>query len=111
EETDEPRARFLEVVRDAESGDEVSEGLPLAPVVVLRAAPPGTRALLEAPIGVSPGLDSVIAEHPAVEAESAREPTSDRPVQAAACLLPLSELAPAASSKTTPGWFMTQMSG
>lgn len=107
EENDEPRARFLEVVRDGEAGDEAPG---LAPVVVPRAAPPGARSLLEAPVGVDPGLDSAIAKLPAVAPESARERTSGRLVQAAACLLPLPELAPGAS-KTAPGWFMTQMSG
>ncbi len=114
EEPDEPRARFLEVVRDGEVEHEAPEGLPLAPVVVLRAAPPGARSLLEGPVGVGPGLDSAVAEHPAAAPESGRdaapERASGRSVQAAACLLPLPELAPAAS-KTTPGWFMTQMSG
>jgi len=114
EETEEPRARFLEVVRDGEARDEPPEGLPSAPVVVLRAAPPGARSLLEAPVGVSPGLDSAIAEHPAAALESGRDAAPERApgrsVQAAACLLPLPDLAPAAS-KTAPGWFMTQMSG
>ncbi len=102
DEDEEPRARFLEVVRGAPAGDEDAEVppiVPVAPLVVLRAAAPETPAEpLTEPPTATPG-------------DATREQVSGRPGQAAACLLPLPEFLPAASPKTASGWFMTHMSG
>ena len=91
---DQPRARFLEIVRADAPADAGVEEPMLAPVVALRGTTTG-------PVPTT----SEIAE------DDAEEPASDRAAPAVALMLPISAAPPPISTHAAPSWLTTHMIG
>jgi serine/threonine protein kinase len=91
---DQPRARFLEIVRADAPADAGVEEPMLAPVVALRGTTTG-------PVPTT----SETAE------DDAEEPASDRAAPAVALMLPISAAPPPISTHAAPNWLTTHMIG
>lgn len=91
---DQPRARFLEIVRADAPADVGVEEPMLAPVVALRGTTTG-------PVPTT----SETAE------DDAEEPASDRAAPAVALMLPISAAPPPLSTHAAPNWLTTHMIG
>ena len=91
---DQPRARFLEVVRADEPAVEAVEEPVLAPVVALR--------------GTTTGPMPTTTE---TADDDANESASDRAAPAVALMLPISAAPPPISTHAAPSWLTTHMIG
>ena len=91
---DQPRARFLEIVRADAPADAGVEEPMLAPVVALR--------------GTTTGPVPTTRERAEDDAE---EPASDRAAPAVALMLPISAAPPPISTHAAPNWLTTHMIG
>ncbi|MBK7829558.1 serine/threonine-protein kinase [Nannocystis sp.] len=91
---DQPRARFLEIVRADAPADEGVEEPMLAPVVALR--------------GTTTGPVPTTTE---TAEDDANESASDRAAPAVALMLPISAAPPPISTHAAPNWLTTHMIG
>jgi serine/threonine protein kinase len=96
---DQPRARFLEIVRADEPADEGVEEPVLAPVVALRDTTASAPALCPAPTTTEAADDD------------ANEPASGRVAPAVALMLPISAVPPPISTHVAPSWLTSHMIG